>query len=77
MKNLWPYLAKHKISCLLAPLFKMLEAAFELCVPILLARMIDLGIEQGDSSQIGYCALALLALALVGCLVERGRAQRG
>ena len=66
MKNLWPYLAKHKISCLLAPLFKMLEAAFELCVPILLARMIDLGIEQGDSSQIGYCALALLGLALVG-----------
>ena len=43
MKRLLGYLKKHPVITILAPLFKMLEATFELFVPLVVAQMIDVG----------------------------------
>lgn len=50
----------------LAPLFKMLEASFELIVPLVVAAIIDRGIGQGDGAYIWKMSLCLVLLALVG-----------
>ena len=53
---------------ILAPLFKMLEAMFDLLVPIVVAQIIDVGIRQGDTGYIlGRCGI-LIAMALIGLL---------
>ena len=46
MKRLLSYMAKYRKESLIAPLFKMLEASFELFVPLVVASMIDTGIWQ-------------------------------
>ena len=66
MKYLQPYLKKYKLQSILAPAFKMLEAAFDLTVPLLVARIIDDGIAVGNTQVIwGNFALMLL-MALLG-----------
>ena len=50
----------------MAPLFKMLEASFELMVPLVMAQMIDVGIAKGDKPYIIKCALILMLLTIVG-----------
>ncbi|MCD7723028.1 MAG: ABC transporter ATP-binding protein/permease [Clostridiales bacterium] len=70
MKKLLPYLGKYKIECVLAPLFKMLEAVFELIVPLVVASIIDNGIAAGDRSFILSRAGILVALAVVGMAVS-------
>ncbi len=60
------YAARYRKECILAPLFKMLEAFFDLLVPLVVARIIDTGIRTGDRGFIlGQC-LVLAAMALVG-----------
>ncbi len=66
MKSLWRYLKKYRKECVLAPLFKMLEASFELMVPLVMAAIIDTGIQNGDKGFIFRMCLILLALAAVG-----------
>ena len=66
MRTLLPHLANNKAACVLAPLFKMLEAIFELLVPMILAVLIDKGIGTGDRSLILYCTLGLFGLAVIG-----------
>lgn len=66
MKKLLVYLKSYKKECVLAPLFKMLEACFELLVPLVVASIIDNGIANGDSGYvIKMCALMVL-LGAVG-----------
>lgn len=48
MKKLVRYLKDYKLESVLGPLFKMLEASFELFVPLVVARMIDVGIKNQD-----------------------------
>ena len=75
MKRLLIYLQDYKKECVLAPLFKMLEASFELLVPLVIAAIIDTGI--GESAGKGYitkACLILFALAFVG-LVSSVTAQ--
>ena len=50
MLRLARYLKEYKLESALAPLFKLLEAAFELLVPIVIARIIDVGIANKDSN---------------------------
>ena len=64
MKKILGYLREYKSECVLAPLFKMLEASFELTVPIVIAYMIDNG--KGNNSVCIKCFLILLALGAVG-----------
>ena len=52
MIRLLKYLKNYKKETILGPLFKLLEASFELLVPLVIAGMIDNGIEQGDSGHI-------------------------
>ena len=41
MKLIWHYLQKYKKECVIAPLFKLLEACFDLCVPLVVAAIVD------------------------------------
>ena len=50
MKRLLGYLKYHPVITILAPLFKLLEATFELFVPLVVAQMIDVGIAGGDGA---------------------------
>ena len=66
MKSLLKYLKDYKKETILAPLFKMLEASFELFVPLVMAAIIDTGIANGDKSYILKMGGILVVLALVG-----------
>lgn len=66
MKSLLVYLNKYKKECVLAPLFKMLEASFELFIPLVVATMIDKGMAVGDKSYIYKSCGILVILAIVG-----------
>ncbi len=65
MKKLLRYLASYKKECILGPLFKMLEATFELFVPLVVASIIDVGIADGDK---GYIVRMCLLMALLGAI---------
>lgn len=66
MKRFLKYLKPYTIKCILAPLFKMLEATFELLVPLVIARLVDVGIDGGDRKSIIISAILLFVLAAVG-----------
>lgn len=66
MKKLLVYLKMYKKETILAPLFKMLEALFELFVPLVIAAIIDTGIENKDVPYIVRMAIVLVVLAIVG-----------
>ncbi len=70
MHELLKYLKDYKKECVLAPLFKMLEAVFELTVPLVIARMIDKGIRPDNRSVITGSFVILLCLATVGLAVS-------
>ena len=66
MKRLMKYLSDYKKESVLAPLFKLLEAFFELMVPLVMANIIDRGIAESDMGYIAKMGLWLLTLAVVG-----------
>lgn len=68
MKRLLVYLKDYKKECILAPLFKMLEAIFELFVPLVMAAVIDVGIAKKDNSYIIKMCMVMVVLGLVGLL---------
>lgn len=68
MRKLLRYLKDYRKETVLAPLFKMLEASFELLVPFVVAAIIDVGIPAGDTGYIVRMCLVLVALAVVGCV---------
>lgn len=69
MIRLRRFLRAHYGSAILAPLFKMLEALFQLLVPLIMARVIDVGIAQKDTSYILWHAALLLGMAALGYLM--------
>ena len=66
MKKLLRYLKDYKKECVFAPLFKMLEATFELFVPLVMAAIIDTGIARSDTSYIIKMSIVLIVLGLIG-----------
>ncbi len=66
MKKLLVYLKNYKKECVLAPLFKMLEASFELIVPLVVSAIIDVGIVKRDQNFILQMCLVMVALGLIG-----------
>jgi ABC-type multidrug transport system fused ATPase/permease subunit len=68
MKSLLKYIKDYKKQSILAPLFKMLEASFELMVPLVMAAIIDTGIANGDKNYIFKMGGVLVLLALVGLI---------
>lgn len=66
MRKLLVYLRDYKKETILAPLFKMLEATFELFVPLVMAAIIDRGIQEGNVPYVLRMGLLLVALGLIG-----------
>ena len=66
MKQLLSYLKQYKKECILGPLFKLLEALFELLVPLVMTSIIDVGIRYGDREYILQRCGILVLLAVVG-----------
>lgn len=66
MKRLLSYLKPHPFITVMAPLFKMLEATFELFVPLVVARMIDVGIAEKDGPYLWKMGGLLILLGIVG-----------
>ena len=68
MKHLYPYLRRFRKESILAPLFKMLEATFDLLVPMVVADIIKVGIANGDTTYIWTRCGLLVLMALIGLL---------
>ena len=66
MKKLLVYLKDYKKESVLGPLFKLLEATFELIVPLVMAAIIDTGVATGDKSYIMKMCIVLVLLAVIG-----------
>lgn len=66
MKRLLRYLKPYMKECILGPLFKLLEATFELFIPLVVASIIDRGIAQSDIPYIWKMGALLIGLAVVG-----------
>ncbi len=63
LKSLFRYMKGYEKECILGPLFKMLEASFELMIPLVVAEIVDTGIRVGDT---GYVVKMCLIMALLG-----------
>lgn len=68
MKNLLRYLKDYKKESILGPLFKLLEASFELLVPLVMAAIIDTGIANEDRGYIVKMCLVMVALGVIGLI---------
>ena len=66
MKKILVYMKGYGKECLLGPLFKLLEASFELLIPLVVAQIVDVGIGAGDRSYITKMCLVMVLLGLVG-----------
>ncbi len=66
VKSLFAYMRGYKKECILGPLFKLLEATFELLVPLVMAAVIDVGIKNADRGYIGRMCLVMAGLGVVG-----------
>lgn len=66
MKRLIEYLSKYKLEAFLAPLFKLFEAGLELIIPLIMANIIDIGIENSDTAYILRKGLMLVIIAVLG-----------
>ena len=69
MKNLLKYLKGYEKQCVLGPLFKLLEATFELLVPLVVARIVDQGIGCGNTGYIVKMCLVMVALGVIGLIM--------
>ena len=74
MRTLLPFLNPYRKECVLAPLFKLLEAVLELFVPLIMAAIIDNGIQARDTGYVLRMGLGLVGLGLLG-LVSSVTAQ--
>ena len=68
MRNLLKYMRGYGKECALGPLFKLLEATFELFIPLVVAAIVDTGIGSGDKSYIIKMCLVMVALGVVGLI---------
>lgn len=68
MKELLKYLKKYKLESILGPLFKLLEASFELLVPLVMAKVIDVGIKSQDLPYILKMGGFLVLLGIIGLI---------
>lgn len=68
MKSLLKYLKHYKKESILGPLFKMLEASFELLIPIVMANIIDIGIKNRDMGYVLKMGGVMAALGLIGLI---------
>jgi ABC-type multidrug transport system fused ATPase/permease subunit len=68
LKQILKYMRGYSKECVLGPLFKLLEASFELMIPLVVAQIVDVGIENGDTGYIVKMCLLMIALGIVGLI---------
>ena len=68
MKKLLKYMKGYGKECVLGPLFKLLEASFELMIPLVVASIVDTGIEAGDKGYIVKMCLIMILLGVIGLI---------
>ena len=68
MKQLLKYMKGYEKQCVLGPLFKLLEATFELLIPLVVAAIVDKGIGSGDGGYIIKMCLVMVALGVIGLI---------
>ena len=68
MKKLLEYMKGYGKQCVLGPLFKLLEATFELFIPLVVASIVDTGISNGDTGYIIKMVLVMIALGIIGLI---------
>lgn len=68
MKRLFSHLKEYRLECILAPLFKMLEASFELTIPLVVASLIDKGIANRDMKHVYSCIGLMIFFGVVGLI---------
>ena len=68
MRSLFPFLKPYRKECVLSPLFKLFEAVLELFVPLIMAAIIDNGIQARDTGYVLKMGLVLVGLGLLGFL---------
>ena len=66
MKDFWSGLKRYRRECILGPAFKLLEAVFELIVPLIIARLVDEGLRQNAVPVVWRSVLLLVLMALLG-----------
>ncbi len=66
LKKLLKYMKGYTKECILGPLFKLLEASFELLIPLVVAAIVDTGIAAGDRGYIVNMCLVMIALGVIG-----------
>jgi len=66
MRRLLPYIKNYKKEAIVAPLFKMLEASFELLIPIVMANIVDIGIKYNNTNYIWKMCLLMIVLGILG-----------
>ncbi len=64
--KIFKYFSRYKAGCVLAPLFKLVEALLELFIPIIVAKIIDDGVVGGNGQAITYGVLIMVALGVLG-----------
>ena len=68
LNKLLKYLKGYEKECVLGPLFKLLEATFELFIPLVVASIVDTGISSGDQNYIFKMCLVMIALGIIGLI---------
>ena len=70
MKKLLQYMKGYGKQCILGPLFKLLEATFELFIPLVVASIVDTGISNADNGYIMKMVLVMIALGIIGLVFK-------
>ena len=68
MKKLFKYMKGYGKECMLGPLFKLLEASFELLIPLVVAGIVDMGVDAGDNDYIFKMSAVMVVLGIVGLI---------
>lgn len=68
MIKLLKYIQSFRLECILGPLFKLLEATFELLIPLVVAKIVDVGIQGGSAGEILWQCALMCGLGIVGLL---------
>ena len=68
MKKLLKYMKGYEKQCILGPLFKLLEANFELLIPLVVASIVDKGIGSGDRSYVVKMCAVMISLGIIGLI---------
>ena len=69
MKKLLKYMKGYGMQCVLGPLFKLLEASFELLIPLVVASIVDTGISNSDQPYVVKMCLVMIVLGIIGLLM--------